>query len=782
MRTGARKGLVPVALFGAALFGAGEAAAQTTFCQPVVAPWEAPNTTIAFGINNHGDVVGFYLDPISNPNGDENGVNRGFLLKDGVYSKFELGPTNTELYGINDLGQMVGETGAHAFVITNGVLSFLDIGAGPQTASGATDINNKGDIVGFRRDPPDFVQKGFVKTADGTLYTVVYPGIRHDTMSGINVDGLAVGSAADGFGDVTFTWTPATGPVPVPEFPGGYGTSLAGINNAKVAVGTFASPGDPSGGSFIRPLTRGGRPSRFACPNASSVGLLGINDQGAVVGEYGDAAGHGNHSFYTPNIRLLDPVPDFVRTARDVTADSETLARGGRDVQGIVADGVSQVLLRIPVASAGLPVTVTVYQDETTASTDEKRYGALGKPGGPCPGEGCTASTIVVQSVGTRSGAYAFVVYRAPRDFPRNDADAQLVYRDVALRIESGSSGAQLPLRVLRPPVAAVHGLFVTDALWNDFRPLVWEGGNDPRFTIFRINYGENVSSRIVQTNPPYPPEVRRQTLGSALGFDYNAGVVQQRIRERLQVFKTGNNPARMSVAAVQVDVVAHSMGGDITRYMPLRPDFLLGNTYGQGIVHKLVTLDTPHKGSVLATALISQMAAGHYCVPQELLGKLGGSVVLRAVTLSDVGTVNGAVRDLNQPSLAIQRMDSQAIHSIPTATVVGIYTNWGALGSVRTSVARNMCKGDALGEQLRPDAWPALFGEPTDGTVQKSSQDPIGTARSFSGYVHSSGMVSLGFSPPTIVSSANGGEVATHVISLLNKPVFDGQTYRPLP
>jgi hypothetical protein len=42
--------------------------------------------------------------------------------------------------------------------------------------------------------------------------------------------------------------------------------------------------------------------------------------------------------------------------------------------------------------------------------------------------------------------------------------------------------------------------------------------------------------------------------------------------------------------------------------------------------------------------------------------------------------------------------------------------------------------------------------------------------------------MVALGFSPPTIVSSANGGEVATYVITLLNKPMFDGQTYRPLP
>src|ERR1041385_8212230 len=49
-------------------------------------------------------------------------------------------------------------------------------------------------------------------------------------------------------------------------------------------------------------------------------------------------------------------------------------------------------------------------------------------------------------------------------------------------------------------------------------------------------------------------------------------------------------------IAATRVDVVAHSMGGLITRKIVAS---------GNDLVHKLITLDTPHAGSLLADWLI---------------------------------------------------------------------------------------------------------------------------------------------------------------------------------
>jgi pimeloyl-ACP methyl ester carboxylesterase len=339
--------------------------------------------------------------------------------------------------------------------------------------------------------------------------------------------------------------------------------------------------------------------------------------------------------------------------------------------------------------------------------------------------------------------------------------------------------------------VAVIHGLWGDDSLWQEFRPLVWgTDQSDPRFAVFRINYGGNIGAQVAETQPHYAAATQAKTTGSALGFERNAGEAQSQIRRQLATFKNGRNPAAMSVAAVQVDVIGHSMGGNVTRTMPLLRDFLQGNTYGQGIVHKLITVDTPHRGSTLANLLVGQIRGGHFCVP-FFLADWGKSVVLRSATLRDGSTVSGAVGDLVPGSDAQQRMDGQRVRQIPTATVAGVYTNWSYLSghdvgglpvpNFAVNLLHETCKLDALALSLNQVTWPTLFGEDSDATVGLSSQDPFNVGRHFQNYVHSPGMVSLGFAPPPIISSENGGEVAAHVISLLNKPLSD-TAYMKLP
>jgi probable HAF family extracellular repeat protein len=62
-------------------------------------------STQAFGINNKGQIVGYYYD--------SKGITHGFLYDGGVYTTLndQLGVDGTDAFGINDKGQIVGEYG-----------------------------------------------------------------------------------------------------------------------------------------------------------------------------------------------------------------------------------------------------------------------------------------------------------------------------------------------------------------------------------------------------------------------------------------------------------------------------------------------------------------------------------------------------------------------------------------------------------------------------------------------------------------------------------------------
>src|SRR5262245_41292686 len=59
--------------------------------------------------------------------------------------------TSTAVYGINDIGEIVGASGGHGFLLSRGIFTTIDFPGA--VATSANGINVRGQIVGLYQDP-----------------------------------------------------------------------------------------------------------------------------------------------------------------------------------------------------------------------------------------------------------------------------------------------------------------------------------------------------------------------------------------------------------------------------------------------------------------------------------------------------------------------------------------------------------------------------------------------------------------------------------------------------
>lgn len=181
--------------------------------------------TVAGGINESGSIVGSYLErPAFGVSLEWHGFVRD---PNGDFTQLDVpGEDQSQLWGINDSGQIVGTTGDElnsAFIrdIDGTFTLFSAIigpgGASPGELSGWTyayGINNLGQISGSYYD--DYM-RGYVRDADGTFSYLDIPGGNIDTwVFGINNLGQVAGIYFEPFGVVNaFIATPVSA-VPLP--------------------------------------------------------------------------------------------------------------------------------------------------------------------------------------------------------------------------------------------------------------------------------------------------------------------------------------------------------------------------------------------------------------------------------------------------------------------------------------------------------------------------------------------------------------------------------------
>jgi probable HAF family extracellular repeat protein len=233
-------------------------------------------TTSASGINASGEIVGTYTD--------SSGNQHGFEYTNGTYTTINGPGSYTQVNGINNSGQIVGNSGLTGFIDTNGTFTTI---SGPQPFAIETyayGINNLGQVVGnYEHDPVGLTPYIY---SGGTLTTL--PSFPAGPPRGINDSGEIVGYYnTDPLIQPPIAFIYSNGTTASFSVPGASSTQAFGVNNAGEIVGGYPTSFTSSAGFlYVNDAL-----TTIDVPGASSTTAYGINDAGDIVGSFVDPSG-----------------------------------------------------------------------------------------------------------------------------------------------------------------------------------------------------------------------------------------------------------------------------------------------------------------------------------------------------------------------------------------------------------------------------------------------------------------------------------------------------------
>ena len=364
---------------------------------------------------------------------------------------------------------------------------------------------------------------------------------------------------------------------------------------------------------------------------------------------------------YTSGIFL--PLATYTPTSvQPLTTDAWTSA--ARSVSRIAADGATLIFIRARLAPNNtLPVTFLLVPDNTGAdpgslwAIDDQSVVDVSSPGGTIDGQ-AGLPALSVNSVVVNGRRYAFLLYRAPRNFD-GASTAQLASRSASL-VMTGFGSSQpvtvATLTIVRPLVVFLHGTFADNDTWASF-PLWQNSANE------MSNFQPSLS-----TLPFAADRISFNWIWNATG-----GVVDNAQTILAQLVRAVRDWREATgTAGTQADVVTHSFGGFVARQVvqtPTPPDpnpltrqdlanFRAATNWGHGSIHKLITLAATHRGSAAsnATASLNQNGAS--------TGRTRGLACLAGAYIDQ-----GAVRDQMVLSMALQALGQTRV---PGHAVVG--------------------------------------------------------------------------------------------------------------
>lgn len=285
-------------------------------------PLPGATETEVFGINNSGTLVGSYVDA--------NGARQGFLLTGETVETITVpGATNTRAFGVNESGQITGRyrNDDLAPSVQHGFLrqpdgSVVDVDFPEQTFNFAWGINDSGQISGYYFEFPgdDVFITSFRREPDASFLPLLFSAVGEgNVFRGINNAGVHVGWSLPGESQSLIRGLLFDGANFTPfQIPGDWHTLPDDINNLGQIVGHAAPLDFSTTHGFFRDTD--GTVTLIAPPRALEAEALGINDFGQIVGAFEDE-NEELHGFMATPIPVTATEQLLIATAATATPE-----------------------------------------------------------------------------------------------------------------------------------------------------------------------------------------------------------------------------------------------------------------------------------------------------------------------------------------------------------------------------------------------------------------------------------------------------------------------------
>ncbi|HZI57040.1 MAG TPA: hypothetical protein VFF39_09710 [Verrucomicrobiae bacterium] len=256
------------------------------------------SATLVGGLNNRGQMVGFYRDAAK--------VVHGYF-QDGTDIQEITFPNAHKTFpaAINNAGEITGSYSDgvrfHGFTLERGVFTTVDFPGAAFT--NISDLNDRGDLVGLYLDTSGgfhgfTLDKNGFTSFDDPAATFPSPSTQ---AFGINNRKVVNGDSVDANGNSN-AFVLAHGVFHSVNVPGAVSTALLGLNDSNDQVGNYIDQAGVTHGF----LQRGDHFTTFDFPGVSTTLPFQINDPGTIVGLFIDNQG-AIHSFLAEQRNSDDP-------------------------------------------------------------------------------------------------------------------------------------------------------------------------------------------------------------------------------------------------------------------------------------------------------------------------------------------------------------------------------------------------------------------------------------------------------------------------------------------
>jgi pimeloyl-ACP methyl ester carboxylesterase len=279
-----------------------------------------------------------------------------------------------------------------------------------------------------------------------------------------------------------------------------------------------------------------------------------------------------------PSYSVLDPNPSLIDKDGNLINNITMAADLSINRIGTIADGVSKLILLINSNN-----TLQFSIDGTTA--DNLTNGVLSSLDKQFSGDKLS-STINVDPRNANNRSVVVAVYTPPDNV--NLAE-KISHRTVNI-LTNDTNNSPISIQLHRPPVVLVHGLWMnSDNTWvaTNFNKTLVEHGFNPASADYREHNSKT-----------FHPSAIKIVGGKPSIGNYGIDSITNTINDKLREYHDN------SIAASQVDIVSHSMGGLMARGFIQQDNYKQQDNFMKGSVHRLITIGTPHFGGPLSEIL----------------------------------------------------------------------------------------------------------------------------------------------------------------------------------